>query len=84
MVTYSSPSTTVLISLFVTVVLALLPDAASGRHLRYVPMNSQTILDMMKDRSDPKESKIAFSHEIDSSHNKPYFSFVRLRDFRAW
>ena len=40
---------------FVIVVLAvLLWDSARGRHLRYVPMNSQTILDMMKDRTDPR------------------------------
>ena len=41
--------------LIVIVVLAvLLWDSARGRHLRYVPMNSQTILDMMKDRTDPR------------------------------
>ena len=52
MVTSSSPMS---ISPFVTVVLlALLLRDASGRHLRYVPMNSQTILDMMKDRTDPR------------------------------
>ena len=52
MVTSSSPMS---ISPFVTVVLlAVLLRDASGRHLRYVPMNSQTILDMMKDRTDPR------------------------------
>ena len=40
---------------FVIVVLALmLRDSARGRNLRYVPMNSQTILDMMKDRTVPR------------------------------
>ena len=49
------------IALCVFAVLALPPDA-DGRDLRYVPMNSQTILDMMKDRRASRDSKISNHH----------------------
>ena len=49
------------IALCVFAVLALPPDA-DGRDLRYVPMNSQTILDMMKDRRASRDSNISSHH----------------------
>ena len=49
------------ISLCVFAFLALPPDAC-GRDLRYVPMNSQTILDMMKDRRAARDSNISKHH----------------------
>ena len=49
------------IALCVFAVLSLPPDA-DGRDLRYVPMNSQTILDMMKDRRASRDSNISNHH----------------------